>query len=79
MPTYEYIREDGSTFEMIQKFSDAPLTVCPETGMKVRRNISGGAGVIYKGAGWYITDYKNNGNGCTDRKRRKKAGSQHKA
>lgn len=59
MPTYEYIREDGSRFEVIQKFSDAPLTACPETGQQVKRIISGGSGVIYKGSGWYITDYKN--------------------
>jgi putative FmdB family regulatory protein len=59
MPTYEYIREDGTRFEVIQKFSDAPLTTCPETGQSTRRVISGGSGVIYKGSGWYITDYKN--------------------
>ncbi len=59
MPTYEYIREDGSRFEVIQKFSDTALTICPETGQQVKRVISGGSGVIYKGSGWYITDYKN--------------------
>lgn len=59
MPTYEYIREDGTRFEVIQKFSDAPLVTCPETGQPTRRVISGGSGVIYKGSGWYITDYKN--------------------
>lgn len=61
MPTYEYKREDGSTFEIIQKMSDQPLTTCPDTGQKVRRIISGGGGVVYKGDGWYVTDYKNNG------------------
>jgi putative FmdB family regulatory protein len=59
MPTYEYQREDGSVFEVIQKFSDTPLTVCPDSGQPVRRMITGGSGVIYKGSGWYITDYKN--------------------
>ncbi|MFN1834842.1 FmdB family zinc ribbon protein [Balneola sp. MJW-20] len=61
MPTYEYKREDGSTFEIIQKMSDDPLKACPETGQPVKRIISGGGGVVYKGDGWYVTDYKNNG------------------
>ncbi len=61
MPTYEYKREDGTTFEVIQKMSDDPLTTCPETGQKVKRIISGGGGVVYKGDGFYVTDYKNGG------------------
>ena len=61
MPTYEYKREDGTTFEIIQKMSDDALTTCPTTGQKVKRIISGGGGVVYKGEGWYVTDYKNGG------------------
>lgn len=61
MPTYEYKREDGTTFEVMQKMSDAPLTTCPTTGQEVKRVISGGGGVVYKGEGWYVTDYKNGG------------------
>lgn len=61
MPTYEYKREDGSTFDVLQKMSDDPLTTCPTTGQKVKRVISGGGGVVYKGDGWYVTDYKNGG------------------
>lgn len=61
MPTYEYKREDGTTFEIIQNMSDDALTTCPTTGQKVRRIISGGGGVVYKGEGWYVTDYKNGG------------------
>lgn len=61
MPTYEYKREDGSTFEIKQKMSEDALTTCPETGQKVKRVISGGGGVVYKGEGWYVTDYKNGG------------------
>ncbi len=64
MPTYEYKREDGTIFEKLQGINDAPLTECPETGQKVRRVISGGAGVVYKGTGFYVTDYKN-GNGSS--------------
>lgn len=61
MPTYEYKREDGSTFEAIQKMSESPLTLCPTTGQKVKKVISGGSGVVYKGEGWYVTDYKDGG------------------
>lgn len=66
MPTYEYSREDGTVFDYFQGINDAPLDVCPTTGQKVKRIISGGTGVIYKGDGWYVTDYKNkssNGSG----------------
>jgi putative FmdB family regulatory protein len=59
MPIYEYEREDGSTFEIIQKSTEA-LTVCPTTGLKVKRKISP---VVshFKGTGFYQTDY-NGGN-----------------
>lgn len=58
MPTYEYKREDGSRFEIRQSINDDPLVECPDTGQKVKRVISGGGGVVYKGDGWYVTDYK---------------------
>jgi putative FmdB family regulatory protein len=58
MPTYKYKREDGTTFEIRQSIKDDALKECPETGQKVRRVISGGGGVVYKGDGWYVTDYK---------------------
>ncbi|HBX66785.1 MAG: FmdB family transcriptional regulator [Balneola sp.] len=61
MPTYEYKREDGSTFEVKQKMSEEPLKTCPDTGQAVKRVISGGGGVVYKGDGWYVTDYKDGG------------------
>lgn len=61
MPTYEYKREDGTTFEIVQKMSEDALTTCPTTGQKVKRIISGGGGVVYKGEGWYVTDYKDGG------------------
>lgn len=74
MPTYEYKREDGSTFEIIQKMSDSPLTTCPTTGQNVKRVISGGGGVVYKGNGWYVTDYKNAGkNGSNGSKEKKES------
>lgn len=61
MPTYSYKREDGSVFDIMQRMSDPALTICPDTGQAVRRIISGGAGVVYKGEGWYVTDYKDRG------------------
>lgn len=60
MPTYEYKREDGSVFELLQGINDPALETCPDTGQKVKRLISGGGGVVYKGSGFYVTDYKNN-------------------
>lgn len=65
MPTYVYKREDGTTFELMQGINDDPLEVDPETGQKVHRVITGGAGVVYKGTGWYVTDYKNKSNGAS--------------
>lgn len=63
MPTYEYRCEKGHTFERIQKMSDKPVTRCPECGAKASRVISGGQGVIFKGTGFYITDYGKDGKG----------------
>ena len=61
MPTYEYeCKSCGHSFEVFQSMSDTPLKDCPECGKEVRRLIFGGAGVIFKGSGFYITD-KNKG------------------
>jgi putative FmdB family regulatory protein len=58
MPLYEYECEveNGRRFEIIQKFSDEPLKVCPTCGGTVRRLISSPA-IQFKGSGFYITDY----------------------
>ena len=58
MPLYEYEceAENGRRFEIIQKFSDEPLTVCPSCGGPVRKLISSPA-IQFKGSGFYITDY----------------------
>ncbi len=59
MPTYEYeCTKCGYTFEVFQKVNDKPRKRCPKCHSKVRRVISGGAGVIFKGSGFYATDYK---------------------
>ena len=62
MPTYVYRREDGSTFETQQRITEPALETCPTTGQKVRRVISS-AGVIFKGSGFYQTDYVRKGDG----------------
>ncbi len=56
MPFYEYRRPDGTTFEVMQKMSDPPLTHDPETGVPVERVFSPIA-VHFKGKGFYNTDY----------------------
>lgn len=66
MPIYEYRREDGTTFEVIQQFSDEPLESDPETGQKVQR-IYRAPAIHFKGSGFHNTDYGS--------KRRPKAGS----
>ncbi|HTV02710.1 MAG TPA: FmdB family zinc ribbon protein [Luteitalea sp.] len=65
MPLYEYECENCShRFEVIQKFSDAPLTECPKCGGPVRKLLSSPA-IQFKGSGWYITDYaKKNSTGA---------------
>jgi len=57
MPTYVYRRADGTTFEQFQRITDDALTEDPETGQPVTRVISGGAGLQFKGTGFYETDY----------------------
>ncbi len=56
MPIYEYRRPDGTTFEVMQKFSDEPLTADPETGVPVERVFRPPA-IHFKGKGFHNTDY----------------------
>lgn len=59
MPTYDYeCTKCGHRFEAFQSMSDKPLTKCPECRGKVKRLIGAGAGLIFKGSGFYITDYR---------------------
>ena len=70
MPTYEYVCEKcGHRFEQFQSIADKPLKTCPKTACarktwgkgRVKRAISGGAGLLFKGSGFYITDYRSEG------------------
>ncbi|MDX1429223.1 MAG: zinc ribbon domain-containing protein [Rhodothermales bacterium] len=63
MPTYVYRRQDGTTFEVEQRITEDALATCPTTGQPVTRVISGGTGLIFKGSGFYLTDYARNQNG----------------
>lgn len=57
MPTYEYECDScGHGFETVQKMIDAPLKICPKCGKAVRRVLSGGIGISFKGSGFYVTD-----------------------
>lgn len=63
MPTYEYLCPAGHQFEVLQKMSDRPRAKCPRCGKVAARQMSGGAGLIFKGSGFYITDYGKDGKG----------------
>ncbi len=59
MPTYEYqCRDCGEKFDEFQRITDPPLTKCPVCGGAIDRLISGGSGVLFKGSGFYLTDYR---------------------
>jgi putative FmdB family regulatory protein len=59
MPTYEYrCTACQHDFEKFQRMSEAPRAECPECGAEAQRRLSGGAGLLFKGSGFYITDYR---------------------
>lgn len=63
MPTYEYRCPEGHSFDKLQKMSEKPRAACPVCGKPATRRISGGAGLVFKGTGFYITDYGKDGKG----------------
>ena len=70
MPTYDYKCKDcNDTFEHFQKMTDDPLKVCDKCGGNLVRLIGTGLTPVFKGKGFYETDYKNNKTGGTKAKR----------
>ena len=68
MPTYDYKCLDCNyTFEEFQKMTDASLEVCPKCNGNLKRLIGAGIAPIFKGSGFYQTDYKNNGSSNKDK------------
>ena len=63
MPTYEYRCPAGHEFEKLQRITEKPRAKCPVCGKAAVRKISGGAGLVFKGSGFYITDYGKDGKG----------------
>jgi len=63
MPTYEYQCPAGHVLEQFQKMTDRPRARCPVCGKPATRKISGWAGLVFKGSGFYITDYGKDGKG----------------
>jgi len=59
MPTYEYeCASCGHRFERFQSITATPIKLCPKCGKNVRRLLGTGVGVIFKGSGFYATDYR---------------------
>lgn len=61
MPTYVYRCENGHTFELFHSISDESEKHCPECEAPAKRIPAGGAGLLFKGSGFYITDYRSKG------------------
>jgi len=65
MPTYEYeCQECGYRFEKFQNMKDEPLKTCPQCGGPISRLLGTGAAIIFKGSGFYSTDYARSGTRC---------------
>ncbi|HXS81964.1 MAG TPA: FmdB family zinc ribbon protein [Methylomirabilota bacterium] len=61
MPTYVYECEQGHRFELFHSMSDDSAKLCPECGAAAKRVPAGGAGFLFKGSGFYATDYRSKG------------------
>ena len=81
MPTYDYICNDcEKMYEYFQSMSDAPIKECPDCKKSsLRRVISGGTGLIFKGSGYYLTDYKNKKTQSSENKKSNKKKKNNKS
>ena len=76
MPTYEYeCKKCEHRFEAFQSMSDDPLKTCPECKGEVRRLIGAGAGIIFKGSGFYVTDSRKSSSSTSSTGESKKSDS----
>jgi len=79
MPTYEYECKDcHHDFEVFQSMSAKPIRKCPECGGKVKRLIGTGAGIIFKGSGFYETDYKQKNSVQTSQQKKSEGAAEKK-
>lgn len=83
MPTYEYRCESCGIFEYFQKITADPLKTCPECQGEVKRLISNNPHIIFKGSGFYVTDYgrgsTSNGNGSPNGREKAETKAETKA
>jgi putative FmdB family regulatory protein len=76
VPTYQYTcTECGEPLEAVQKFTDAPLTVCPACGGRLRKVFSA-VGIVFKGSGFYRTDSRNGSSAAPAAKDKEKSSSE---
>lgn len=69
MPTYDYeCTKCEHKFEVFQQMIDKPLVKCPKCGAKIKRLIGAGSGIIFKGSGFYATDYRKHTKGGSSEK-----------
>ncbi len=76
MPTYDYrCSACGHEFEEFQSITAEPFELCPQCGKNtLKRGLGGGAGMIFKGSGFYLTDYKKSGGPSSAKSPSKKPG-----
>lgn len=80
MPTYEYKCLDcGERFELFQSMKDDPVATCPSCEGRVKRLIGSGAGIIFKGSGFYATDYRSDSYKKGEKSDKKPAASESKS
>lgn len=80
MPTYDYkCTNCGYTFEYFQPMSADPITECPKCKGRVKRIIGTGAGTIFKGSGFYQTDYKRNSSNSSSKSSDKSSDTEKKS
>ena len=78
MPIYEYrCNKCGHKFDIMQKVNDPPITTCPECSGPTSKIISP-SGLMFKGSGWYVTDYSSKGKNSAEAKPEKDKGTEKK-